>query len=198
MQLSIIGAAGAVRQSLATHLLRGGVLTASDRLQLVGHGVEGTERRLLAERCDLLDAFDEVAPPIEVAALPTEVTGDVIVMAAGTTVDPQHPNRRDLAASNLPVFETFATALARHGSGREVVVVVTNPVELGVEVFSRSLDRHRVLGVGAHQDSLRLARAIAAAAGVRRRPGACLGVRGARRRPGAAVKHRAAPRPRSR
>lgn len=63
MQLSIIGAAGAVGQALATHLLRGGVLTASDRLQLVGHGVEGTERRLLAERCDLLDAFDEVAPP---------------------------------------------------------------------------------------------------------------------------------------
>src|SRR5262245_49486638 len=168
MQLSIIGAAGAVGQALATHLLRGGVLTASDRLQLVGHGVEGTERRLLAERCDLLDAFDEVAPPIEVAAFPEEVAGDIIVMTAGSTVDPQHPSRRDLAAGNLPVFETFATALARHGTGREVVVVVTNPVELGVEVFSRALDRHRVLGMGAHQDSLRFARAIPAAAGMRR------------------------------
>jgi malate dehydrogenase len=168
MQLSIIGAAGAVGQCLVTHLLRGELLTASDQLQLVGHGVEGTERRLLAERCDLLDAFDETAPAIEVAALPHEVGGDVIVMAAGATVDPQHPSRRDLAASNRPVFETFAAAIARHGTGREVVVVVTNPVELGVEVFSRQLDRHRVLGMGAQQDSLRFARAIASDAQIRR------------------------------
>jgi malate dehydrogenase len=168
MQLSIIGAAGAVGQYLATHLLRSGLLTASDRLQLVGHGVEGTERRLLAERCDLLDAFDETAPSIDVAALPTEVAGDVIVMAAGATVDQQHPSRRDLADSNRPVFETFATALARHGTGREVVVVVTNPVELGVEIFSRHLERHRVFGMGAEQDSLRFARAIASDARVHR------------------------------
>ena len=75
MQLSIIGAAGAVGRSLATHLLRGGVPTASDWLQLVGHGVEGTERRLLAERCDLLDAFDEAAPPIEVRRSPMRSPG---------------------------------------------------------------------------------------------------------------------------
>jgi malate/lactate dehydrogenase len=118
MQLSIIGAAGAVGRSLATQLLRGGVLTASDRLQLVGHGVEGTERRLLAERRDLLDAFDEVTSPIEVAALPHEVAGDVIIMTAGTTVDQQHPSRRDLAESNLPVFETCATAPAMGPAAR--------------------------------------------------------------------------------
>jgi nucleoside-diphosphate-sugar epimerase len=81
MQLSIIGAAGAVGQSLATHLLRGGVLTGSDRLQLVGHGVEGTERRLLAERCDSFDAFDEVAPPIEVVALSSAVVGAQVRLA---------------------------------------------------------------------------------------------------------------------
>lgn len=168
MELSIVGAAGAVGRHLATHLLRGGVLTASDRLQLVGHGAEGTERRVLAERCDLLDAFDETAPRIEVATGPEEVSGDVVVMAAGATIDQQHPSRRDLAAGNRPVIEAVAAALARHGTGREVVVVVTNPVELGVEIFSRHLDRHRVLGMGAHQDSLRFARAIAASAGLRR------------------------------
>jgi malate dehydrogenase len=41
-------------------------------------------------------------------------------------------------------------------------------VELGVEIFSSHLDRHRVLGMGAQQDSLRFARAIANSAGVRR------------------------------
>jgi malate dehydrogenase len=48
------------------------------------------------------------------------------------------------------------------------VVVVTNPVELGVEIFGRHLDRHRVHGMGAQQDSLRFARAIANSVGVRR------------------------------
>jgi malate dehydrogenase len=41
-------------------------------------------------------------------------------------------------------------------------------MELGVEIFSSPLDRHRVLGMGAQQDSLRFARAIANSAGVRR------------------------------
>jgi malate/lactate dehydrogenase len=45
------------------------------------------------------------------------------------------------AESNRPVFETFGAALTRYRTGREVVVVVTNPVELGVKIFSRYLDR---------------------------------------------------------
>lgn len=140
MNISIIGAAGDVGRSLVTHLLRGSLMSASDRLQLVGHGVEGTERKLLAVRCDLLDAFDETAPDIDVAATTDEVAGDIIVMTAGATVSKQHMSRRDLAEVNLPVFETFGAALARNGTGREVIVVVTNPVELGVEIFSRYLE----------------------------------------------------------
>jgi malate dehydrogenase len=168
MDISIVGAAGEVGRSLATHLLRGGLISASDGLQLVGHGLEGTERKVLAERVDLLDAFDEAAPRIDVAANPDDVAGDIVVMAAGSTVSEKIRTRRDLAMANRPVFETFASALARNGTGREVVVVVTNPVELGVEIFSRYLERHRVLGMGTQQDSLRFARAIAQDAGVRR------------------------------
>lgn len=168
MNISIIGAAGEVGRSLATHLLRSGLMTTADELQLVGHGVEGTERTVLAERVDLLDAFDEKAPRIEVAAAPEEVTGDMVVMAAGATVSKQTRTRRELAAKNRPLFEAFAAALASNAAGQEGVVIVTNPVELGVEIFSRHLDRHRVLGMGAQQDSLRFARAIASSAGVRR------------------------------
>ena len=169
MNISIIGAAGEVGRSLATHLLRSGLMSTTDELQLVGHGVQGTERTVLAERVDLLDAFDETAPRIGVAATPEEVTGNIVVMAAGATVSKQTRTRRELAAMNRPIFEAFATALARSETGQEgVVVIVTNPVELGVEIFSRHLDRHRVLGMGAQQDSLRFARAVANSAGVRR------------------------------
>jgi malate dehydrogenase len=168
MRISVIGAAGDVGRAFAAHLLRSRLLGPSDELQLVGHGAARTERMLLAIRVDLLDAFDETAPPIAVAPGLEDVRGDVIVMAAGATVSPERPSRRDLAEANRPVFEALGSALARSGSGREVVIVVSNPVELAVAILARHLDRHRVLGMGAQQDSLRFARAIAADAGLAR------------------------------
>jgi malate dehydrogenase len=168
MNISIVGAAGEVGRALALHLLRGGLLGPSDRLQLVGHGHEAGERKLLAERSDLLDAFDETAPTIEIAGEPEEVSGDVIAIAGGATLGGSIVERRQLAEANRALFEAFGKAVAEHGTGRELVVIVTNPVELGVEIISRCIDRHRVLGMGAQQDSLRFARAIAADVGLRR------------------------------
>jgi malate dehydrogenase len=168
MRVSVVGAAGDVGRAFAAHLLRGRMLEPADELQLVGHGAEQADRMLLAIRVDLLDAFDETAPVIAVAPSLEDVRGDVIVMAAGATVSPERPSRRDLAEANRPTFEELGGAIARSGSGREVVVVVSNPVELAVAVLARHLDRHRVLGMGAQQDSLRFARAIAADAGVAR------------------------------
>src|SRR5215207_2833771 len=168
IDISIVGAAGEVGRALATHLLRGGLIGPLERLQLVGHGREASERKLLAERCDLLDAFDETAPGIHIAATLDEVAGDIIVMAAGATISGAGADRHELAGANRPLLEAFGAALARAGTGQELVIVVTNPVELGVEILSRYVDRHRVLGMGAQQDSLRFARAIAAEMGVRR------------------------------
>jgi malate dehydrogenase len=162
MRVSVVGAGGDVGRAFAAHLLRSRLLGPSDELQLVGHGTEHTERMLLAVRVDLLDAFDETAPAIAVASSVDDVRGDVIVMAAGATISPERPSRRDLAEANRAAFEQLGDALARSGSGREVVVVVSNPVELAVAILARRLDRRRVLGMGAQQDSLRFARAIAA------------------------------------
>jgi malate dehydrogenase len=162
MRVSVVGAAGDVGRAFAAHLLRSRLLGPSDELQLVGHGAEQTDRLLLAIRVDLLDAFDETAPTIAVVPGLDDVRGDVIVMAAGATVSPERPSRRDLAEANRPIFDQLGSAIARSGSGREIVVVVSNPVELAVAILVRHLDRHRVLGMGAQQDSLRFARAIAA------------------------------------
>jgi malate dehydrogenase len=168
MNISIVGAAGEVGRALALHLLRGGLLGPSDRLQLVGHGREAGERKLLAERADLLDAFDENAPTIEIAGEAEEVSGDVIAIAGGATLGGSIVERRQLAEANRVLFEAFGKAVAQRGTGRELVIIVTNPVELGVEIVSRHIDRHRVLGMGAQQDSLRFARAIAVDVGLRR------------------------------
>src|SRR5215204_6032051 len=116
VDISIIGA-GEVGRALATHLLRGELIGPPERLQLVGHGREASERKLLAERCDLLDAFDETAPSIQVAATLEEVAGDIIVLAAGATISGSGADRRELAAANRPLLEAFGAALARAGTG---------------------------------------------------------------------------------
>jgi malate dehydrogenase len=122
-------------------------------------------------RADLLDAYDGHAPLLDVALRPEDVVADVVVLAAGATAPARagaSSDRNALAATNLEVFASYAQALAEEGSGHEVVVVVSNPVELGVAVVARALGRRRVIGMGAWLDTLRFRREIAASLGVRR------------------------------
>ncbi|MEK8226674.1 hypothetical protein NKG05_12135 [Oerskovia sp. M15] len=69
---------------------------------------------------------------------------------------------------NREVFTEYADAIARYGSGHEIVIVVSNPVEVGVAVMARTLGAHRVIGMGAWLDTLRFRREVAAELGVRR------------------------------
>jgi malate dehydrogenase len=165
--VSIIGASGAVGTTLATHILRSDLLGPNDRLQLVGRGISTSTAKLLATRIDLLDAFDEERVEIEVVPNIEDVDGDVVIVCAGNTISSKSTNRRDLGAANLPIFEHIADACASRVPDA-LFIVVSNPVELGVAVLSNKLDRHRVLGMGAQQDSLRFARAIAKDLGISR------------------------------
>ncbi|MEL6939420.1 MAG: malate dehydrogenase [Cyanobacteria bacterium J06598_1] len=168
MDVSIIGASGDCGREIVAQLVVLGVLAPTERLQLVGRE-NGRSAQLLYGLCsDLSDAYAEKAPIFDVALSPEEMVADVVVMTAGATVGGKVTSRAELAAINLPIFETYAKALATYGYGHEVVIIVTNPVELAVEVFSRYLGRHRVIGVGAYSDTLRFRREIAADLGVRR------------------------------
>jgi malate dehydrogenase len=171
MDVSIIGASGDCGRQIAVELIEERILSPSERLQLVGRQ-EGSSAATLYGLCsDLADAYAEIAPELDVALQPEDVVGDIIVMAAGTTLPmASEPGitREELARSNLPLFHAYARAIAEYGHSDEVVIVVSNPVELGVEVFSRYLGRRRVIGIGAYSDSLRFRREIAASAGVRR------------------------------
>lgn len=168
MDVSVIGASGDCGREIVAQLVGLGALMPTERLQLVGRA-EGRSGQVLYGLCsDLNDAYAEKAPVLDVALAPEDIVADVIVMAAGATVGGDITSRAQLASLNLALFETYAQALARHGYGHEVVIIVTNPVELAVEVFSRHLGRHRVIGVGAYSDSLRFRREIAADLGIRR------------------------------
>ena len=171
MDIAVLGATGDVGRQVCTQLIERRVLPASSRLQLVGRPLGRSARATHGLRADLIDAYDEHAPMIDVALDPSDVVADVIVLAAGLTapaVADGTADRASLARDNHAVFEAYARALAEHGSGHEVVVVVSNPVELGVAVMARALGRHRVIGMGAWLDTLRFRSEIAASLGLRR------------------------------
>lgn len=171
MDVAVIGATGAVGREVCTQLIERHILPQTSRLQLVGRAGGRSGPAVHGLRADLLDAYDEVAPMIDVALDPSDVVADVIVFAAGATPPAQvgaSADRDQLADANAAIFRAHAQALARHGSGREVVIMVTNPVELGVATMARVLDRHQVIGMGAWLDTLRLRREVAKSLGMRR------------------------------
>jgi malate dehydrogenase len=166
-RIAILGASGSVGAALATQILRSRLLEPQDELLLAGHGVPATERKLLGMRMDLIDAFDDDRVRIEVVSDISEVEADIVVVAAGTTANSAAQTRRDLAAANRVIFEQIADQCVTRLPDA-LFIVVSNPVELAVKIFSLAGDRGRVIGMGAQQDSLRFARAIAADLGLSR------------------------------
>ena len=172
MDVAILGASGDCGRAIAGQLVASRLLSTTERLQLVGRREGASASMLHGLMADLTDAYAEHVPHIDVALTPEEIVADLWVVSAGTTVPPHLGkatfSRSDLAAANAPVFRAYAEALARHGQGTEIVIVVSNPVELGVAYFAEAIGRERVIGIGAYSDTLRFRREIATAIGVRR------------------------------
>ncbi|SDH37472.1 lactate/malate family dehydrogenase [Propionivibrio dicarboxylicus] len=176
MDISVIGASGSCGREIVTQLVSARVLGRGELLQLIG-GNPGTRRPsyLHGLRADLQDAYAENIAEIDVSDDADEIVGDIVVMAAGTTFPTDAGNigklqsRDDLGRANAILFEHFARAVARHrASNPPVVIVVSNPVELGVHIFARHLPREYVLGMGAFSDSQRFRWEIASQLGIGR------------------------------
>src|SRR6202453_1186672 len=142
--ISIIGASGAVGSMLAVHVLRGGVLKSADRLQLVRHGALSSSAPLLSNRIDLLDAFDAEGVDVEVVANVEDVDGDIVLICAGVSLPGMLIDRRDWGKANLVLFEQIAEACYRRVPDA-LFIIISNPVELAVKVFSEKLGRERVI-----------------------------------------------------
>lgn len=168
--VAIIGAAGSCGRQLAMQLLSRQALPPYARLQLVARRGGKSEVEILGLKTDLRDAFADTAPHIELIDRPELIDADILVMLAGSTV-PSDPtlnvDRRVLARKNLEIFRTFAEELGKRNGTPPLVIVQSNPVELGVEVFSRHIDRHHVIGAGANSDTMRFSREVADSLGVR-------------------------------
>lgn len=173
MDVAILGASGDCGRAIAGQLIASRLLGPTERLQLVGRRQGNSASVLHGLVSDLTDAYAEYAPALDVALGPDEIVADLWVVSCGVSVPARVQetaglSRTNLAAANAPVLLEYADALARHGQGTETVIVVSNPVELGVACFARAAGRHRVIGIGAYSDTLRFRREIAADLGVRR------------------------------
>jgi len=169
MDLAIIGASGSCGRQLAAQVLERRIMFPDARMQLVGRHEGASEHELFGLRADLEDAFGEHAPNIEVVLDAHRVDADVVVMLAGQTIstDPNAPvDRRLLGHVNHAIFEHYAQAL--DPSREHVVIVQSNPVELGVQVFADRLGAPHVLGAGGLSDTTRFRRELANEFGVRR------------------------------
>lgn len=175
MDISIIGASGACGRQIVIQIIRDRLLERREILQLVASNPNSPHPYLLhGFRADLQDAYAETIPELDVTDDPGQIIGEVVVMAGGVTfaTDPRQvgtASRDMLARQNRPLFERFAQAIAQaRQENPPVVIVVTNPVELGVHIFSRYLPRENVIGMGAYSDSLRFRWEIAHDLGIGR------------------------------
>ncbi len=172
MNIAVIGACGDVGRQIVQHIVVERLLECNQRLVLVGNAEGPSARSAYGLASDLTDAYAEICPTIEIVLEPSEIRADLIVVAAGQTAKPtldSAPMTRDgLAAANAPIFERYARAIAGRGRGHEIVLCVSNPVELAVAIFAKHLGRDRVIGMGAFLDSLRFRKEIAADLGIRR------------------------------
>jgi malate dehydrogenase len=169
VDISIIGASGNVGRQIAIGIARAGLVPTNARLQLVGRKGGASEHSLYGVATDLADAFAEDLPELDLAFSPKDVLGDIIILVAGDSVGRGDTrSRADLALNNRLVVESYAKAIARYGSGEELLLVITNPVEPCVHWCTRYIDRKRVIGMGAYLDTLRFRQEIAQQLGVRR------------------------------
>ena len=167
VELAIIGATGSCGRQVAAQLLERRILPTDGRLHLVGHAGGAHESELWGLRADLLDAFSDRAPSIDVGTSVAMSDADVVVMMAGATVTQKATDRSQLAATNYRIFTEAAADIALMAS-EPTVIVQSNPVELALEVFADVVSRHRLIGAAAWSDSLRFRREIAAELGVKR------------------------------
>lgn len=172
LSVAIIGASGSAGRQIAMSVIArrrfSAGLSEAMTIQFVGQRGDNSLGPLIGLCSELRDAFDEHCPHLEVVVDIEAVEADIIVMAAGASMSHKYRTFTMLARANVDVFDYHAEKLLEK-NGRSVIVIVSNPAEFAVECFvAAGFHPERVLGFGAHLDTLRFRRELASELGVSR------------------------------
>ncbi|MGR3220596.1 MAG: malate dehydrogenase, partial [Candidatus Anammoxibacter sp.] len=168
MNISVIGATGNIGREIAISIIREKLIGQGANIQLVGRKNPRSERALLGLSIDIADSYTEIMPNIELVNSQEDVRGDVIIMVGGVSMSKvKSTSRDDLAKQNSEIFHSYAEQIKKN-CGNAIVIIITNPVELGVHIFCKYLPRNRVIGMGAYLDTMRFQNEIAMEFNVRR------------------------------
>ncbi|MGR3320015.1 MAG: malate dehydrogenase [Candidatus Anammoxibacter sp.] len=168
MNISVIGATGNIGREIAISIIREKLLDKGANIQLVGRKNPRSERALFGLSIDIADSYAEIMPNIELVNSHANVRGGIIIMVGGVSMSKaKSTSRDDLAKQNSEIFHSYAEQIKKN-CGNAIVIVITNPVELGVHIFCKYLPRNQVIGMGAYLDTMRFQNEIAMEFNVRR------------------------------
>ena len=77
MNIAIIGAGGSVGRGIAQMIVSERLLQCNQRLILVGNPKGASSRSLYGFAVDLMDAYAEISPEIDVVLSPEKIKGDL-------------------------------------------------------------------------------------------------------------------------
>jgi len=152
-KVAVIGATGRVGSTTAARLAE---LDCVSEVALIAR--KKSVKRLEGLRRDILDSLAAAQKDAEITIghrFEDYADADIIVMAAGVPRKPGQ-TRLDLTRDNAGIVKKYLEGIAEENPDA-IVLVVTNPVDVLTYVALKvsGLDRHRVLGLGTHLDSMR-------------------------------------------
>ncbi|MCS7224354.1 MAG: hypothetical protein NZ959_07350 [Armatimonadetes bacterium] len=157
-RIAIVGAGADVGRTIVYFLVSSPLLRPDDELVLIGRrgGKSAFIVRGLEE--DLSEGLLGSGIRFRSSSDLSEAWGDVVILVASTP-DPSHFNqifhRERLAQDNAVIFRHLAQELTPLGPQIGAIVIVTNPNELGVWLFSQIFPDKPVVGIGALVDTYR-------------------------------------------
>ncbi len=163
-RIALLGAGADVGRVIALSIAQSGLLQSGAELFLIGRwgGKSAFVVRGLEE--DLSEAFQDQGLTFQSSCDLSDAYGDAVIIVASSP-DPAHFrkifHRERLAKENAQIFRSLARSLAFQQSRIGSVIVVTNPNELGVWLFSQTFPQCPVVGIGSLVDSYRFRLEIA-------------------------------------
>lgn len=154
VKVSILGSTGIIGKHVAFTLARADTV---DEIVLFARAQSVDKAR--GETFDMYDAL--AAEDIDCKLTPSsdyeDLKGSSIALITAGIPRKEGMNRRDLAVPNAKIVKEYAKQISTHAPD-SIILIATNPVDImtTVALEASGFDKHRVIGVGNHLDSLRL------------------------------------------